>query len=200
MSATTHRAKESAADTRLTRIAKELAEFDVRPSIGEAVQRLLVALNYNNDVLKESSLHALVMTISDFVQEQIDGQIGLSAIVKAAFQELRDAIRGNCFENVDEFGQHFIRYVDHVIRRMTDLQNVVLQLRKLGNDFRNLTELQFEIDALLALKEKITANWPWSAAPPPLDKEMVARSRAAFERGEGKTVEELLKGLGDVSA
>jgi len=74
---------------------------------------------------------------------------------------------------------------------------VVRLLQERGYEIANADQLGQSILELQELKKGVLANWPWSNQDlPPVDREMVKRSRAAILRGEGESVEELIRRLG----
>jgi hypothetical protein len=196
----TTRAKESAKRKHLNELIEAAAELkEVGPSIWQAAQDLLTAFEYKDKVLTSSAETALWTALRDLLQEFVDGTIGVSARIKSTLDDVRSELRGICADdndNIDDLAREILNRMDHVLRQLTDAQRSAIKLRKQGFAVSGLTDLQFEIDALQTLKERFSNDWPWSASwNPPLDKEQAERSRAAYNRGECKSIDDLLSSL-----
>ena len=70
-------------------------------------------------------------------------------------------------------------------------------LQEQGFEVTGTSQLSREIEELKTLKSDIHKNWPWSTqALPPVDRKMVAESRAAFRRQEGESIDDLIRRFG----
>ena len=88
--------------------------------------------------------------------------------------------------------------IDEQLQSLITLRHGTVQtLETLGYAVENASRLSQEIDELQKLKKKIFESWPWSSdAPPPVDRNMVAESRAAIARGDkGEHIEDLIHRL-----
>ena len=192
MSTVTSRAGKNTLDG-LIKVVVDLKE--IGPSISQAAQDLLTAVEYKDAALRSSAMSALTIALRDVIQECVDAAFGGSERIKKAIDEFQLTLRGQCFtgREMNELGTEIVNRLNHVQRRWTDAQNSAFKLRKMGLDVSDLEKIQFEIDSLQAIKEKFSNDWLRTQSwKPPLDREMVARSRAAFERGECKSIGDLL--------
>jgi hypothetical protein len=77
--------------------------------------------------------------------------------------------------------------VSYVIRRLRSFRDGPIALAQdgAGVEILNVAQLDEHIARWNEVKTNLVDCWPWSDAPlPPVDREMVARSRAAFAAGE----------------
>lgn len=200
MPPTTNSAMESAKKAKWKNLAKILMEMtDVGPSISEAVQNLLVAIDYKDTVLEASSLVALKSAFRDIIQSCIDTAVGKFEEPKQCLEDVLNLMHEECCYEDEEVNaindtlKEAIQYMDHFLRRLTDMQKAAMALQRDGHEFHNLTEIQFEIDAIKTMRDRILCARPKHGSErPAIDKDMVARSRAADNRGEAKSIADLL--------
>lgn len=196
MSTTTNRSKDGTEKEFLKKIlgyAEELKE--VGPSIWRAVQDLSLAIAYKDTVLRQSALASIWLALRDLLQDCISEWIGESDRIKNILSKALAEMRGQCFEgsDADEFARIIVNAIDDVLKQWTEVLSIAVGYREKGYDILNMKEFRLEIANLEALKEKFSKDWPWSQLwNPPLDKEMVERSRAAYESGECEEIDDLL--------
>lgn len=133
------------------------------------------------------------LALRDLLQDCIHDWIGASEKIKKMFRDSLAEKQGTCFNDADEFALSAIEIVDDVLQQWKEVQATAIEFRDKGYDVLNLTEFGFEIDALQALRDNFSNNWPWLGSwKPPFDKEMAERSRVAYESGECETIDDLL--------
>ena len=83
-----------------------------------------------------------------------------------------------------------------------DLRNeAVKQLVEENYVVENAAGLEKGIEDLQKFKKDIFKDWPWSNSPlPPVNRKMVAESRAAIARGEGEPIQHVIRRLGGDSS
>ncbi len=69
-------------------------------------------------------------------------------------------------------------------------------LKRHGYNVERSGELIWAIEELRKLKAEMLKDWPWEDRPfPPLNRQLVQESRAAFVRGEGEFVTDMIRRL-----
>jgi hypothetical protein len=135
--------------------------------------------------------------------ELIDASVPQSVTeVRQACRKIRDLLTGSVCEDWDEVGKALEARFDETLKILTDLGDGSAKLLK-NNDHEveNAVQLDQAIEELLELKQGVLEDWPWSYQElPPVDREMVAASRAAFKRGEGERIEDLIVRMGGAPA
>jgi hypothetical protein len=201
MSTTTNRAKDSDQGKKLQKAAAGFRK--IGPSVWQAVNELLTAIEYEDEVLADSAATALETALHNvlhqYLEKFIARSIGGSARITQMLDEVRAKMRGKCYNNheTDDIGRDLIKRIDHDLQQLKSAQGSAIKLCSHGFDIDGFEDLQFEIDATQALKEKFSNDWPWSSSrTASLDKEMAARSREAVERRDCKTIDEIISNLG----
>ena len=105
------------------------------------------------------------------------------------------------FENLDEVGRGLESRFDEMLKTLIDLRDgPVKLLQEEGHDVENSVQLNRAIEEVQELKKSVLEDWPWSDQElPPVNRQMVAESRAAIKRGEGERIEDLIRRLGGSS-
>jgi hypothetical protein len=168
------------------------------PAVTQAMRAVLTAMDYNDPALLQSSMNEAGLALADAIGEEILRQHKWVALA-------RDVCRGTmrdltCVpaENFDETGRSLESFLDNLLRHFAELrdQRVSLLLDR-GYEVRNADCLARDIEDLQALKTETLGDWPWSweDRPPPLNREMVERSRATIALGGGEPIEDLIRRL-----
>jgi hypothetical protein len=165
----------------------------------QAMRSLLAAMEYRDSVLMRSHLTALLKFWQEFTEDAIRGSLGKPERIREAWKVTTEDLKESPAENYDEVGRFIDSSFKETLKDLTDLRDgPVKMLRDRGVEVANSSDLEREIQALEKLQTGILENWPWSDRPlPPVDRQMVAESRAAFARGEkGERAEDLIRKLG----
>ncbi len=198
MPSSTNHATESAIKTNLDVLAR-LASEHGPPVLTQAVQALLTAKEYDDPALMLSSANAVFEALRDLIEEYIGTKLGISETIAKGFKEFQAMVRCHPFDELDVAGRAFEAGFNRILKHLTDIQAAVGKLQANDYEVPSAAQLGKEIERLKALKQKVLNDWPWSSAsPPPVDREMVARSRAAISRGEScESIEELIGRLSE---
>lgn len=127
---------------------------------------------------------------ADLVRECLTFSPGLQVVWERAWQ---DATAGHIRDYQDvglSLRGLFERTLNVLNRVQWWARNVA---RETGHPVEGLERLDQDIQGFQRQRDRIVENWPWEDRPwPPLNREMVAESRASSARGEGEDVSTLL--------
>lgn len=197
--------RQTARDRMRTELVKVVGELDADVPAGftRAVRSFLTALEYDDPALVRSHLHAALEALVGVTDEAVRRRLGWPERIEAPCRALRELAEQAEPGQFDDLGRETAARFDRMIAALTDLRDgPVKLLLDHGYEVGAADQLDRDVRALMRLKEDTLGNWPWSvAALPPLDRQMLAESRAAFQRGEpGEPVEELIGRLGGGTA
>jgi hypothetical protein len=118
--------------------------------------------------------------------------------LRQACRKIRDLMTGSVGEDWDEVGKALESRFDETHKLLTDLRDGPEKShQENGHEVANAPQLDQAIEELQELKQGVLNDWPWSDQElPSVDREMVAASRAAFKRGEGERIENLIHRMG----
>jgi hypothetical protein len=195
---------ETSCRTRLDELRAEietlLARFDwsVSPAFGEAIQAFLTAMDYEDPTLMRSHLATALEALRDLTHDSIRKRLGWPIRVKEAWGRIWERLKECPSESYDEVGREMDSALGQLLKSLTDLRDGAVQmLREHGYEVDNATALESDIEELKSIKDGILESWPWSdRALPPVNRDMVAASRAAIARHEGESIEDLIHRLG----
>jgi hypothetical protein len=181
-------------------IERLVGQLDARfpPALIEAMQSLLTAIDYDDVALMRSQVHASLEGLQQVVHESIQRSLGWPQRARDSWRTILGMLKGLPYENWDEAGKPLVSGLDGLLKNLSDLRDgAVKPLQKHGYEVENAAQLENTIRELQELKEGIVESWPWSDRElPPVDRAMVAESRAAIKRGEGEPIEDLIRRLG----
>jgi len=145
-----------------------------------------------------NAMNAALSIVAESVNDDIEKRLGSSQLAAAVDKKVMAKLRNHAFENVDDIGEALVAYVDEKIKSLTELRDgPVKLLMEKGFEIKNFAQLTSEIAELVAQRTSIDESWPWSTLPmPPVDEEMLKESKAAFARGEGIPIQDLIRELG----
>lgn len=179
---------------------EELAKLDwsMSPAIPEIIQAILAARAYNDSSLMQSHLNGLLEAGQSLVRDAIEKQLGKARFAKHCWQKLQETLKKSPFENFDKVGRQLESLFTKLLESHINFRDGPIRLLETaGYEVENAERLRREIDDLVSLKEHIFRDWPWSSQPlPPVDRQMVAESRAAIARKEGEDIQDLIRRLG----
>jgi hypothetical protein len=157
----------------------------------KAVEKFLTAAEYRDDALMRSAIEEAKAALADSLPEVVDTQLRYSAKARAEVEDFKRSVEGVPIEPgeaFDELGRSLSLLVGQLLRVLNALRDGTIPLaRRHGYDVSNAAHLDDHITYWEAVKRDLVDLWPWSTIPlplPPVDREMVARSRAAFQAGE----------------
>jgi tryptophan 2,3-dioxygenase len=176
-----------------------LLDAGVPQSFTQAMQSFLAAMDYDDYTLMRSHLNAAGEAFQQVVYEALQKRLGWPQQARQACRKIRDLMTGSVCEDWDEVGKALESRFDETLKILTDLRDgSVKLLQKHGHEVENAAQLNQAIEELLELKQGVLGDWPWSDQElPPVDREMAVASRAAFKRGKGERIEDLIRRMGD---
>jgi hypothetical protein len=174
-----------------------LHDASIPQSFTQAMQSFLTAMDYNDSTLMRSHLNAALEAMQQVVFEAVQKRLGLSRGARETCRKIRDLMKGCAYEDWDELGRSLESRFDETLKVLTDLRDgPVKSLRDHGYEVGNAAQLDRAVEELQELKSGMLDDWPWSDRElPPVDRQMVAASRAAIKRGEGERIEDLIRRL-----
>ena len=155
-------------------------------------------MDYDDAHLIKSQVNAAFEAFASHVDAGILRQVGGVNLIREAWLGVRKDIIGFPVEEVDELGKALASIIDRDLAKLVGLRDeVVRHLEKHGYEIKNAERLSAEIEELTRLKANLLDAWPWlSRTLPPVNRTMVAESRAAIAQGKGMTMEEAIRSIG----
>ena len=164
----------------------------------QAMRSFLLAMEYDDAALMRSHLNAALESLVEVTNEAVRRRLGWPQRIENPCRRLQEAADQGTVGEFDDLGREIATRFDKMISDLTDLRDgSVKLLLDHGYEIEEATKLDEDIKALMRLKEETLGNWPWShSALPPVDRQMLAESKAAFLRGErGDPVDVLIANL-----
>ncbi len=180
----------------LSRLVASLGEGGRQP-VAESVQSILTAVQYDDIVLAESALEATRAAFREEVTRTVGAQLTTASEIRTFVQEMFSRIGDQSPFEPDERLDKLGEATEAIHRFAVDrLQGILTHsgeiMKSLGIDLVDslYAEMKFWDD----FKINVLDTWPRSNREPlPVDREMVAASRAAIDRGEGIPLEDLIR-------
>lgn len=166
-----------------------------------ALEGFLIAAEYKDVTLMQSHLAAARMAINDYIAKSIEEMLNVSADVRSDFQEAINLLEGSPIvpdSDFDDTGRDVSDIVQDELSTLTTFRDGALAMfKRYGVEADNEAMLHEEISRWQSIKENIVDCWPWTNAPlPPVDRQMVAESRLAHQRGErAENIDDLIERL-----
>ncbi len=172
--------------------------WGISPAFSQAIQSSLAALDYQDPALMRSHLNAALDAMRTFVADTIRERLETPRHVQETWRRIWDMLKQSPAESYDDVGRAFESHFNDLLGNLTALrEGPVRLLQEHGHEVEQAPQLDRVIHDLRKLKQDIFEDWPWShQALPPVDRAMVAASRASIARGEGEPVEDLIRRLG----
>ncbi len=196
-----HLNKKSNHDSIRERLESLISSFDtsVPASLAEAMQSLLAAVNYNDVALIKSSVESVFAAVEHTVREEVEKRLEWSQRAVAGLHKAMVSLEDEPIEpdeESDEIGKQIAAMHEKLQPTLIELHAGMgaILVQRLPDLAARLVN---EINNWKVLKENLLDRWPWSAQEPhPVDRSMVTDSRKAFDRNEGKPIEDLINQLG----
>jgi hypothetical protein len=169
----------------------------------KAMGKFLTAADYRDDTLMRSALEEAKAALADSLTEAVDNQLEYSSRARSEVENFKHNFEGVPIEPgdpFDELGRSLSLLVGRVLLGLKAFRDGPIPLaRRHGYDVSNAAHLDEHVAYWEAVKQDLVDRWPWSTVPiplPPVDREMVARSRAAILAGEpGEEINALIERL-----
>jgi hypothetical protein len=167
----------------------------------QAMQAYLTAMDYDDIALMRSRLAEAAESFQAGLVEDIRGRLGAPERIRQTCREVLETVKDHPLENWDEPGRLLESLFDGILAGLTEIINgPVKVLQQHGYPIANAAVLEDEINELHRMKQGILSDWPWSSRDLlPVNRDMVAASRAAIRRHEGEPIEDLIRRLGGQS-
>lgn len=172
-----------------------------RALLVQATDNFLTAAEYEDWVLMRSALEEAKAALAKGTAEKVDELVSGSTIAQTSIREFTEEFEGvplELNERLDELGRSLSSFVLDWLHSLTEFRDGPLSMaRRHGIAVDNAAKIEEHIAHWEAVKANLVDCWPWTDAPlPPVDREMVARSRAAFEAGDpGEDIDVLIARL-----
>ena len=193
----TNRSKLDALKNALGRLAKSASI--ARPELLRPIKDLVAALNYEDNVLIQSSSISLLEGLRNFVQDIIRRALEVSELAKSGLRKAwRETVDGVPCDDLEELRRAVEEHIDERLAALTALRDgPVKMLEVRGVPVENAQQLEDGIQDLRELKENIFKDWPPSdKQPSPLNRQAIDEARAAIRRGEkGMRREDMIWGV-----
>ena len=164
--------------------------------LSRAVSDLLSALNYDDEILIDSSLNHLLEALRATAKELIERALKNTESVKREFRKAWDEnIDGVVCDNLGELRKAVESIIDERVAAMMNFRDQGIErLEDLGYNVDNADRLEATILDLQSWKQQIFQDWPSpSKVPSPLNREALAQVRAALTRGKkGMSKEDII--------
>ena len=169
---------------------------DRHPALAEATRGLMAGIDYRDQALLGSHWQAMREAIADTANEEIEKHIQWARLVRQLCETVR-RVDGSPGEEFDRLGRTVEAVFDKLLGSIARLKDRWIALaHECGMEVAKEGDLDATVQELTALRASLFENWPWtSRGLPPVDREMVERSRAARGRGEGEPVEDIIRRL-----
>ena len=179
------------------RLVGELDDGAARP-FAVAVRSFLTATAEKDLTLMRSHLDAALEAFRSASREEVRKRLDWPRLAREVCQRVRELLTDLPFEDLDEIGKELEAGLGRMLNGLLALRDsAVKPLQEVGYEVENAGALETAVAELRDLKQSLFENWPWSHRElPPVDRNMVAESRAAFRRQGGERVEDLIRRLG----
>lgn len=167
----------------------------------QAMSSFLSAMAYDDVTLLRSSMSESLEAFRAAIREDIERRTGWPEVACQACRKVRESLKDVVSEDFDDVGKGIESALNKMLNSLLGLRDgSVRMLTEKGYVIENASQLDCIINEIQKVKSGILDNWPWSwdIEFPPLDRKMVAESRAAIKRGEGERIEDLIRRLGGI--
>ena len=164
------------------------------PALAEAIRGLMAAVDYKDPALAQSHLESMKEAIAETADAEVERLLHRAARARDLCDQVRtlDVTPG---PELDGLGQSLGQRFNQELEAIARLRATWIDLAKdHGASLRRAAELDAAERQLADLKQSVLGTWPWSSGGlPPVDREMVSRSREARGRGEGQSIDEAIR-------
>ena len=135
-------------------------------------------------------LEEVLAALRDATSDSIQQRLGWPVAAREFCQGILEDLKGHPCEDFDEVAKGIKANLEQMLKVLVELRDgPVKLLQDHGYVVEKGDQLERVIEELRELMKGMLENWPWSELRlPPVDREMVARSRAAILRGEGELI------------
>jgi hypothetical protein len=167
-------------------------------AFADIMRSVLIAAEYEDAALIRSSVNAALEQYKESVEDLIDRTIAVAEKAENVLNNVMRELTGCVVEDADDLGKRLETLFQTGQSKLTEIKNDrVLPLQEHGHDVRNADRLEATIIRMTQLKTHVAKTWPWTSRKlPPVNRKMVAESRAAFARGKGVSIEDVIRNLG----
>lgn len=168
-------------------------------SFFDAMEKVLTAASYQDDTLMRAALEEANTTLVASVEQAVEDSTAHSSSLRQLIQDFTRDLEGTVVEpdeQFDELGHLISQIVTGASQALRELRDgAVATVSKHDLVVPNAATLDEHIAYWEAVKANLVDCWPWTDAPlPPADREMIAASRAALQRGErGESLEAVIE-------
>lgn len=174
---------------------------DTHALLVQVTDRFLTAAEYRDEALMRSALEEAKAKLATGVADKVGELISGSSVARVSIRAFTTDFEGvplKLDDQLDALGRSLSAFVLSWLRHLTGFRDGPLAMaHKHGMEVPNAAELDEHIAHWQAVKANLVDPWPWTDSPlPPVDRGMVARSRAAFLAGNhGEDIDTLIERL-----
>lgn len=192
----THQAVADKRRQQLESLIRELDCDGVTPqSLVQAFRSCLIAMSYDDPALIRSHVNTVLEEFLITVNEEVKEH--LKRITRITKGEVFELLQGYTCEDFDAIGKKMDASLTRLLESLAEFQSgPVGLLQERGYQVEGADQLKRAIGELQEFRTRVVENWPRSDQElPPVDRKMIAESRAAFRRGEGESIQDLIRRL-----
>jgi hypothetical protein len=172
---------------------------DASPPMIDAMQSMITAFEYKDQSLMESAFHSAMKVLHENLQNRVNRILQIPGAMRKAMAELSKMVAvqppEKRLELMRDLKNDLIQngYFSTNTNELTDkLKQRIKFLGDRGYPIENADQIDQITQEIQKLKQLALESWPSGDRPvPPLDRDMMARSKEAFERGEALSIEEV---------
>lgn len=162
--------------------------------LADAVCGFVTAIDYKDDALLRSRYEAMGAAFADTADRSIERTADWVRRTREVCREVK-SLNGRPDEKFDEVGRACQVLFDRLAQVLASLKRGWARLaQECGHEVSQADELESLIRDVAALRDSTLTGWPWtSLGLPQVNRTMVAESRAAYARGEGRPIEDWIR-------
>jgi hypothetical protein len=163
----------------------------------EAFEGLITALDYRDTTMMVAHLRTALNSVHEKAVESVEkvltfSERGLNLCDEVVGELGNGAIKPS--EEFDDLGHDLSDLATAAIGKLDGLIKLIGVISRHVEEPICHAELVRELEKWQEMKARVIDPWPWSAMKiPPVNWDMVARSRAAFERGDGVLLSDVIQ-------
>jgi hypothetical protein len=170
---------------------------NIMPPLATALEALLAAIDYEDDELIKTGLNGAFAALSETIRNIIPKIVREDEPARRELQDVLNQLGTFNAEDLDAVGKELESAINLQLAQVSRMYDTVKKLREQGYPVEEEIELGRLRNEWRQIKVRVLADWPWTTNPlPQVDRDMVARSRAAIKAGQrGEPIEDLVRRL-----
>jgi len=163
---------------------------EASPDLPEAVRGFMAAIDYKDNVLLRSRYEAMGLAFVDTADRAIEKAADGVQRAREACRKVK-SLNGPPDEQFDDLGKTCQAMFERLLQGLAAIKDGWVRVAQVcDHEVPRAVELESLTREVVSLQESTLTGWPWtSLGLPPVDRTMVAESRAAYARGEGEPIQ-----------